>query len=156
MKFDRFNQLAIGNRMVLLMAIDLLMQNGREFIQNTEKEELISGMKRVAGNLVAANVLTEVVVIAKDLARLRTCELLEYVKCSALTFTRPDQQEPGICPVCGSTIEHEVDSAADEGGFYRWSCPECGARGKAGYEKVFDRHFDVTDRDGKPLQSACK
>ena len=153
MKFDQFNQLAIGNRMVLLMAIDLLMQNGREFVQNTEKAELVSGMKRVAGNLIAENVLTEVVDIAMELTQLRTCELLKYIKCSALAFTRPGQQEPGICPVCGSTIEPVDDVPTDGGGFYQWVCSECGAYGKAGYEKVFDRHFDVTGGDGKLFRS---
>lgn len=154
MKFDRFNQLAIGNRMVLLMAIDLLMQNGREFIQNTEKTELESGMKRTAGNLVAAAVLTEVVEIAKELAPLRTCEVLEYVKCSALEFPRPGQQEVEVCPVCGGELEFESDYSVDNEGYFTWACSECGAHGKAGYDKVFDHHFDVTDGEGKPFRPA--
>lgn len=154
MKFDQFNQLAIGNRMVLLMATDLLIQNGREFIQNTEKAELVSGMKRVAGNLVAADVLTKVVDIAQELAQLRTCELLEYVKCSALTFTRPDQQEPEICPVCDGVVEIGEDYSVDGDGYYLWTCPDCGTTGKGGYKKEFTHHFDVTDRDGKPFRSA--
>jgi len=154
MKFDQFNQLAIGSRVVLLMAMELLMENGREFIQNTEKAKLVSGIKSAAGNLVAADVLVSVVDTAKELARLRTCELLGYVKCSALEFSQSGEQEPETCPVCGSDVEIGDDYSVDGEGFYQWTCPDCGTTGKGGYKKVFTQHYDVTGRDGKPLRPA--
>lgn len=45
MTFEVFNKLACNNRMVLLMAIDLLMQNGRTFLQNTEITVLVTALK---------------------------------------------------------------------------------------------------------------
>ena len=55
----------------------------------------------------------------------------------------------GICPVCGKAItytgSHEID---DSGGTILWICANCGASGKEGYNRVFDRHYEVMDRDG--------
>ena len=55
----------------------------------------------------------------------------------------------GICPVCGEAItytgSHEID---DSGGTILWICANCGASGKEGYNRVFDRHYAVMDRDG--------
>ena len=60
--------------------------------------------------------------------------------------------EEGVCPVCGGEIvytgEHDFD---DSGGKYGWECPNCGASGREGYNRVFDRHYEVTDKDGKPV-----
>ena len=58
----------------------------------------------------------------------------------------------GICPVCGSNVtytgEHEFD---DSGGKYGWECPHCGASGEEGYNRAFDRHYNVADKDGNPV-----
>lgn len=151
MKFEEFNQLAIGNRSTLLLAMELLMQNGREFIQDTEKAEIVAQLKSSAGKLIAENVLAEVTDIAKELALLRTCEVLEYVKRSGLEFELPNAQKPGICPVCGGELEYIQSVVLEDGQFAVWSCPECGSYGKEGYNRVFDKHYDVINGDGKPF-----
>lgn len=61
--------------------------------------------------------------------------------------------EDGICPVCGAEIEYDGDEDDDGngGGWWDWECPECGATGRAGFDKVFDRHYNVVDKDGNPI-----
>ena len=58
----------------------------------------------------------------------------------------------GVCLMCGGNVtytgEHEFD---DSGGKYGWKCPHCGASGEEGYNRTFDRHYNVTDKDGNPI-----
>ena len=54
-----------------------------------------------------------------------------------------DADEEGVCPICGGELEYGNDKPLDDGGVYEWTCPDCGAIGKEGYSKVFDRHYDV-------------
>lgn len=57
----------------------------------------------------------------------------------------------GICPLCGASVEYEANEQMDDGGVHFWSCPECGATGKEGYDGVFDgKHYDVEGGDGNP------
>lgn len=151
MKFERFDWLARGNRAALLLAMELLMQSGRGFVQNTERAEIIRQLKNTAGPLIAENMLAEIADIAKELAELRTCKLLEYVKRSGLEFERPGSQEPGVCPICGGEIEYEDGMQFEDSGHWTWKCPDCKACGKEEYKKVFTRHFEVTDGNGKPF-----
>ena len=62
------------------------------------------------------------------------------------------EDEEGICPLCGGDLSytgsHDMD---DTGGKIPWTCPMCGASGKEGYNRVFDRHYDVTDKKGNPI-----
>lgn len=66
-----------------------------------------------------------------------------------------EQDEPhdeeGVCPMCGAEIKydgpHEID---DDGGTVPWKCPNCGATGKEGYNRVFDQHYNVCDAEGNP------
>ena len=151
MKFEKFDWMARGNRPALLLAMELLMQSGRGFVQNTEKAEIIGQLKNTAGKLIAETMLAEIADIAKELAELRTCKLLEYVKRSGLEFERPDSQEPGVCPICGGKIEYEDGMQFEDSGHWTWKCPDCGAAGKEEYKKVFTKHFEVIDSNGKPF-----
>ena len=58
----------------------------------------------------------------------------------------------GVCPVCGGKLwytgRHQLD---DSGGTYWWVCPHCGASGEEGYNRAFDRHYNVADKDGNPI-----
>lgn len=57
--------------------------------------------------------------------------------------------EEDICPFCGGTIDYEGDNRIDDSGtIVSWTCPDCGAIGQAGYNSVFDRHYNVRDKDG--------
>lgn len=60
MTFEVFNKLACNNRMVLLMAIDLLMQNGHTFLQNTEITVLVTALKTHTKKLFAEYLLEEI------------------------------------------------------------------------------------------------
>lgn len=60
--------------------------------------------------------------------------------------------EDGICPVCGAEFEYEGDNDVDDSGtIVSWTCPECGASGQAAYNGVFDRHYNVVDKDGNKI-----
>lgn len=57
----------------------------------------------------------------------------------------------GICPVCGSILEdYDAHEILDEGGVIPWTCRNCGATGKEGYDRVFDRHYNVCLANGDP------
>ena len=57
-----------------------------------------------------------------------------------------------ICPVCGGAIEYGERESVDEGALYVWTCTNCRATGKAGYNEVFDgHHYCVRDGDGNPF-----
>ena len=139
MKFDEFNKLVHKNRMILLIAIDLLMQNGRRFVQDTETSELISAMKNTAKNLFAEYMLKETVEIAKELAPLRTCD-----------------PESGICPICGDSLEYGADKSTGDGGVITWTCSNCGAAGEEHYKKIFDKHSNVFDGEGCPFPPSAR
>lgn len=153
MTFEEFNNLTY-NRVPLLMAVELLLQNGRPFVENTDRAEIIAAMKKDTKNFMADVMLDEIVKTAKELAPLRACKLMEYVKRSDLNFEVPGEQEAGICPICGGELEYGDDEPIDDGGVIEWTCPSCGATGKEGYSKVFDKHYNVTDGEGNPFPPA--
>lgn len=156
MKFETFDQLARGNRSTLLLAMEVLMQSGREFVQRTERAELVSALKESTGKLIAETMLAEVADVSKELSGLRTCKLLEYVKRSGLEFERPDAPEPGVCPICGAEVEYRDTMLFEDEYLTNWKCPDCGAAGKEVYKKEFRRHLDVIDGDGKPFLTSKK
>lgn len=58
-----------------------------------------------------------------------------------------------ICPLCGAEIEYQGDQELDDSGsVVSWECPKCGATGKAGYNLVFDAHYQVCDANGNPVE----
>lgn len=66
-----------------------------------------------------------------------------------------DRQED-ICPICGGELDFEEDVSLNDfsqpdGTLYKWSCPNCGATGMAGFFKTFDRHYNVLDGNGNPF-----
>lgn len=59
----------------------------------------------------------------------------------------------GICPLCGSDIEYVgAYDHDDDGATLDWTCPNCGASGKAGYTFVFDQHYRVQDTNGNEVK----
>lgn len=63
--------------------------------------------------------------------------------------------QEGVCPLCGcDDLEYgERDDCSDNGGTQHWDCPNCGASGDEGYDRVFDgNHYSVQDADGNEYE----
>ena len=150
MKLDQFNQMAVGDPLTLLAALELLLQNGRNMIQSRQTPELVSGCQSRLGALFTEGKLCEIVDVCQRLAGLETKTLVDYIHRGSLEIKDPGADEEGICPICGGELEYGDDEPLDDGGVYEWTCPSCGATGKEGYSKVFDRHYEVYDGDGNP------
>lgn len=57
--------------------------------------------------------------------------------------------DDGRCPLCGAEIEYEGDQEiVDDCSMVSFTCPHCGASGKAGYDLMFDAYYDVEKGDG--------
>ena len=156
MDFERFDKLARTDRVALLTALELLWQNGRAMIQSEEVSKLTASCVSSLGGFYTEEKLHEVVTVCKELAHLETAELIRCIRCGGMEIKAPDAEEEGICPICGGELEYGDDEPLDDGGVYEWTCPSCGATGKEGYSKVFDRHYDVRDGDGKPYSAPAK
>ncbi len=157
MEFIRFNSLATGDRVTLFTALELLMQNGREVIQSKEPDELTAACVESLGGFMTEGKLREVAAVSKELAALELNVLLSYIRHSNMNVKLPGAEESGICPICGGELEYGDEIAVeDESGYYKWTCSECGATGKEIYDKVFDQHYEVKDKDGKPYLPTAK
>lgn len=143
MDFEQFNRLATSDPVTLYLALELLVQNGRMTIQMMEVPKLMDACTAAMGGLFTAGKIQEIVDVCKTLAGLETRKLVVYIKRSGLDVKDPSADEEGICPLCGGELEYTDDTRTDNGGFFEWKCPSCGATGKEGYDKVFDRHYDV-------------
>lgn len=150
MNYEQFDKLACGNRVTLLTALELLWQNGRTMLQTEDESVLMAGCVASIGGFYTKEKLHEVVTAAKELASLETAELIRCLRCGSMEMKDPDADKEGICPICGGELEYGDDEPLDDGGVYEWTCPSCGATGKEGYDKVFDKHYDVLDGDGNP------
>ena len=150
MNTEQFDKLARADRVTLLSALTMLWQNGRETIQAKDISVLNADCMSSLGMLYTEKKLQEIAAICKELACLEPAELIRCLRCEGMEMQDPDADEEGICPICGGELEYEGDEPQDDGGVYEWTCPSCGATGKEGYNKVFDRHYDVHDGDGNP------
>lgn len=147
MNFEQFNQLALGDPLTLMASLELLLQSGRGVIQALQAPKLVSGCQASLGALFTENKLCEIVDVCQKLAGLETRTLVDYIHRGSLEIKDPGADEADICPLCGGELEYEDDIRTDDGGFFVWKCPDCGATGKEGYDKVFDRHYDVRGGD---------
>ena len=150
MDFERFDKLARTDRVTLLTALELLWQNGRMMIQTEDVSALMADCVAGIGGFYTTEKLREVVTACKELASLETAELIRCLRCNSMKMKAPGADEEGICPICGGELEYGDDEPLDDGGVYEWTCLHCGATGKEGYDKVFDRHYDVQDGNGNP------
>lgn len=150
MNFEQFDKLARTDRVVLLTALELLWRNGRLMIQTEDVSALTAGCVSSLGGFYTEEKLCEIVTVCKELSTLETNTLVDYIHRGSLETEDPTADKEGICPICGGELEYEGDEPIDDGGVYEWTCPSCGATGKEGYDKVFDRHYDVLDGEGNP------
>ena len=150
MDFERFDKLARTDRVLLLTALELLWQNGRAAIQSEDVSGLTASCVSSLGTFYTREKLREAVTVCKELAHLETADLIRCIRGNGMETKDPDAEDEGICPICGGELEYGDDEPLDNGGVYDWTCSSCGATGKEGYSKVFDRHYDVRDGDGNP------
>lgn len=153
MTFETFGRIACSNKVAVIMAMDLLLQNGRSFVMNNREADLVAAMESCTGNLISEQTLQDIVSMAKSLAQLGTGLLLAYIKKSGLDVSMPGGQAEGICPVCGSRIDYNDDIPMDDTGVRKWTCPDCGASGLEEYRKLFERHCNVMDGAGNPYRA---
>lgn len=84
MDFKEFLRLYTGDPGTLHIAMELLLQNGRDRLIETAECEIVSSLKSVLSNLLTEEKLREVAETVKKLADLETSVLLVYLKRSAL------------------------------------------------------------------------
>ena len=144
MDHEQFKKLALGDRVTLFTALSLLMQNGSRVIQAEPETALVAACMPTLGGFVAGEKVREIVSVCKQLADLDLNVLLAYIRHTDMGVQAPSGDEEGVCPICGGTdLDYGGDTPADDGGLIDWRCPDCGATGKEGYDKVFDRHYCV-------------
>lgn len=153
---EQFNRLAAGDRVTLVVALEILLQNGRNTIQREEPLKLVSACKERIGGFFMEEAIREIVDVSQQLAALDTNVLVDYIRRGSLDMKTPGAEEAGVCPVCGGQLEYIDTIRSDNGGLALWRCPDCGATGKEGYDEVFDQHYDVRDRDGNPFCASGK
>lgn len=148
MTFETFDRIARTDKVTVTMAMELLLQGGRNVVMNSSESDLAAAMKVSTSNFFFEQKLQEIISMAKSLAQLDTGGLLAYIKKSGLDVSNPGEQAGGICPICGGSIEYGEDIPMYDRGVQEWTCLDCGASGREGYSKVFDRHYNVMDREG--------
>lgn len=153
MTLEEFNRLATGNRVALVVALELLLQNGRRVIQQEDPMKLVASCKAPLGGFFAEDAFQEIVGVCRKLAALDTNVLVAYIRHSSLDLKALGVEETGVCPICGGELEYGSDITLDDGGYHEWRCPGCGATGKEMYGKIFEEHYDVIDGSGKPYHT---
>lgn len=150
MTLEEFNRFADGDRVPLVLGLEFLLQNGRSMVQGEDTLELAVAGSASMKSFFAEAEIHKIAEVCRKLAALETNVLVDYIRRGNLEMKAPGAEEAGVCPVCGSSLEYRDDIRIDDGGFFLWKCPSCGATGKEGYDRAFNEHFDVTDGDGKP------
>lgn len=145
MDFEQFEKLAINERVTLFTALELLLQNGRALIQAKDADALVAACVTSLGGFFTEEKLCEAVAVCKELAGLELNVLVNFIQRSNMDIKVPGAEESGICPLCGCELEYGEDIPMDNGGVYEWTCPGCGATGREGYDKVFDKHYNVQE-----------
>ena len=103
---------------------------------------------KVQGNT-AADMIAAAKMACEDAKR-----ILDAANFVGVEFSTDDlsADEAGVCPLCGESVKYGERESMDEGGVYFWTCPNCGATGREGYNETFDgHHYNVRDRDGRPI-----
>ena len=83
---------------------------------------------------------------AAELAKFDIWDLFAYIKECVTIGTNEDNSE--TCPHCeNDELEHEAGRIEENDCVYKWSCEECGAKGRTFYNLVFSEH--IVDVEGE-------
>ncbi len=153
MDYQAFARLYNKDRIIFVLCVEILLENGRSFIRKFTDEAL---EQTIEGTLKAWRVsekIPEAVEIVRELARIKTAVLLTYIGKSGMRIDGINSDVAGVCPVCGGPLIYGEDAAAEGDSCAGWTCQDCGATGKEVYRQVFDSHQDVRLGDGRPVPS---
>lgn len=144
MDYQDFKKLYREDPVVFHLGMELFDAKGRDGIFTSTDQMLFAAVREKLSALLAENRLMDVVNAAKDFARLSAVERLAYAARCGIMLEDGPVDEPGVCPLCGGTLDYLLENEA--GIFIRdWRCISCGAKGKEGWRKVFDCHYNVRD-----------
>lgn len=134
---------------VFSMALDILMEYGRNFLRQANNSVTISG------NLISEEMKADVIAYAKDLANAEPAVIIALIQRDITPIDGDgvaipklnNGHEDGVCPFCGGEIEYngDQDIIDDSDTAVTWKCPDCGASGTACYHGVFAGHEDLTE-----------
>ena len=146
-----FKRLYDGDRIIFTMAMELLLENGRNCIMEHSEEELNQAIEKQLSAFFVPEKVSEVVQAAKAFSQLKLVDLLTYIKECDIQVENRDVDVSGVCPVCGGPLLYGEDTAANSGAPIGWLCQDCGATGREVYREKFDHHADVRLGDGRPV-----
>lgn len=149
MDYKEFKRLYDGDRIVFMLGMELLLENGRNAIQKYGEEELIHVVREQLSNLFVPEKANEIVRAAKTFSQLQTAALLAYASKCEIQLGIEDEDTPGVCPICCGPLIYE--EGACDALTARWTCQDCQATGTEDYRKLFDGHRDVRLADGRPV-----
>ncbi len=130
------------------LALDIFMESGRDAIEKLSEQELISSVTFRMSRLFVNENVAKVAKMARDLAGLKTMDLLSYASRCGVKLPDTPVGEPGVCPLCGGSLIYGEDAGADRPHAVGWTCENCGATGKEMYREVFDCHYGVRNSEG--------
>ncbi len=146
MEYQDFKKLYCEDPIIFHLGMELFNGMGRDALLASTDQVLCAAVTKKLIALMAEDRIANAVNAAKDFASLSAVERLAYAGRCGIKLEDDPVDEPGICPLCGETLEYED---AYSGKLLRnWRCKGCGAKGKEAYRKVFDSHYSVLDSSG--------
>jgi|GEM_PF-2695453 len=159
--YERLKRFYIGHDAALTqIALDVFLHAGAEHLDKHCVRDLYIGgafsedVKQEVREMVMLMKYAEPNVLLAFVQR----EMLPYEDATGkdIPLLHPNGDEDCVCPVCGEGVcseseprmggEDELDIESD------WYCPACGATGTSVFKHRFDRHMNVTDKQGKPIK----
>ena len=149
MDYQDFEKLYRTTPIIFHLGMELFEDRGRNALSVSTDRALCAAVTAKLSNLLSADNVLAVVKAARDLAGLKSVELLAYAAHCGIRLEDGPIDEPEICPICGNSLHYGANEVTDELRIKEWVCESCGATGKEGYRMVFDCHYYVKDREGK-------
>ncbi len=149
MTYKEFQKLYSKDPVTFHLGLEIFEQCGRNTITRSTDQELYASVAELLSGFFAVDKARGVVKAARDLAGLKSVELLAYAAHCGIRLEDGPIDEPEICPICGNSLHYGANEVTDELRTKEWVCESCGATGKEDYRMVFDCHYYVKDREGR-------